>query len=117
MYKFRFQDLEIWKEAIDLSGPLFDIADDLHDKRRFSFADQLSRAVMSISNNIAEGSGSSFRKDFSNFLNFSKRSTFEVCNILIILRNRGFITEEVAEQYLKRLDTLSRKITNFRKTL
>jgi len=33
--KFRFQDLDIWKEAIELGGILFDIADSLEQKKLF----------------------------------------------------------------------------------
>jgi four helix bundle protein len=46
---------------------------------------------MSVSNNIAEGSGASSKKDFKNFLNFARRSAFENANILIILERRGLI--------------------------
>ena len=42
--KFRFQDFEIWKEAIDLGSILFDIADKLEDKKLFRFAEQLRGA-------------------------------------------------------------------------
>jgi hypothetical protein len=58
MAKFRFQDLEIWKEAIEIGNILFDKADKLEVKKLFRFAEQLRGAGMSISNNIAEGSGS-----------------------------------------------------------
>lgn len=56
--KFRFQDLEIWKLAIEIADQLFDIADELEKKHLFRFAEQLRGAGMSMSNNIAEGSGS-----------------------------------------------------------
>ena len=117
MYKFRFQDLEIWKEAIEVSDGLFDISDDLLEKKRFGFADQLTRATLSISNNIAEGSGSTSDKDFANFLRISKRSAFEVCNILIILNRRNLISEIAADQFLLKLDKLCRRITSFKNIL
>jgi hypothetical protein len=66
MAKFRFQDLEIWKEAIEIGNILFDIADKLEDKKLFRFAEQLRGAGMSISNNIAEGSGSHSKAEFTN---------------------------------------------------
>ena len=58
MVRFRFQDLEIWQMAIDIAEKLFDIADMLEDKKLYRFAEQLRGAGMSMSNNIAEGSGS-----------------------------------------------------------
>ena len=71
MAKFRFQDLEIWKEAIEIGNLLFDIADELEKKKLFRFAEQLRGAGMSISNNIAEGSGSSSKAEFRQFLNIA----------------------------------------------
>ena len=93
MARFRFEDLEIWKDAIDIAYRLLDIADMLDNKKMFGFANQLRNAAMSISNNIAEGSGSRSKKDFINFLNIAKRSTFENANILILLQKRNLVTQ------------------------
>lgn len=117
MADFRFEDLEIWNEAIELSDELFDIADAVERKRLFRFAEQLRGAGMSISNNIAEGSGSFSNKEFSQFLNFARRSTFECANILVILLRRKLITIELKEELFGKLASLSRRITSFRKTL
>lgn len=68
MTKFRFQDLEIWKFAIEIADELFDIADELERRRLYRFAEQLRAAGMSMSNNISEGSGSSSKKEFNQFL-------------------------------------------------
>ena len=89
MVKFRFQDLEIWQMAIDIAEKLLDIADMLEDKKLYRFAEQLRGAGMSMSNNIAEGSGSNSDKEFTNFLNIARRSTFENANSLILLRRRN----------------------------
>jgi len=115
--KFRFQDLEIWQMAIDIADELFDISEDLDKKRLYRFAEQLRGAGMSMSNNIAEGSGSYSEKDFANFLNIAKRSTFENANIIILLKRRNLITSEKENELLEKLDKLSRKIANFRKSL
>lgn len=114
---FRFEDFEIWQEAISISNDLFDISDELDNKRLYRFAEQLRGAALSISNNIAEGSGSFSDNEFANYLNMSRRSVFECANILIILRMRNLIKLEIKEQLFNRLDILSRKITNFRKSL
>ena len=103
--------------AIEIADELFDIADDLDKKRLYRFAEQLRGAGMSMSNNIAEGSGSSSKKEFKNFLNIAKRSTFENANILILLQKRELITKDTFNNLLDRLDHLCRKITNFQKTL
>ena len=117
MVKFRFQDLEIWQLAIQIADELFDVADELEKKRLYRFAEQLRAAGMSMSNNISEGSGSSFNKEFKQFLNVARRSTFENANILILLHRRRLITDESLERFLDRLDHLCRKITNFQSSM
>lgn len=117
MVKFRFQDLEIWQLAIEICDELFDIANDLENKKFFRFAEQLRGAAISSPNNIAEGSGSDSKKDFANFLNIAKRSTFENANMILILKRRNLISTETEIYLLEKLDKLSRKITSFKKTL
>ena len=115
--KFRFQDLKIWQLAIEIADRLFDIADDLEERRLYRFAEQLRGAGMSMSNNISEGSGSSSQKEFIQFLNTASRSTFDNANILIILERRNLVIQETMNTLLDELDKLCRQITNFQKTL
>jgi len=115
--KFRFQDLQIWQFAMEITDELLDIADLLEDKKMYRFSEQLRGATMSMTNNIAEGSGSNSNKDFCNFLNFAKRSTFENANILILLNRRNLIAEDKLNQLLEKLDKECRMIMNFKKTL
>ncbi len=117
MINFRFMNLEIWKISISLNDQLFDIADKLEESKKYRVAEQLRGASLSISNNIAEGSGSFSQKEFSHFLNISRRSVFEVVNILVIVYNRNIIDEATLNSFLESLDALSRKITNFRKSI
>ena len=117
MSKFRFQDLRIWQLAIEIADELFDIADALDKRGLHRFAEQLRGAGMSMSNNIAEGSGSSSKKEFKQFLNVARRSTFEDANILILLQRRDLITKESMDRLLNKLDSLCRQITSFQRSL
>ena len=117
MTKFRFQDLKIWQLAIEIASDLFDVADELEKRNLYRFADQLRGAGMSMSNNVAEGSGSSSKKEFKQFLNVARRSTFENANILILLKRKDLITEGCLERLLDKLDHLCRQITNFQSSL
>ncbi|MBC8206030.1 MAG: four helix bundle protein [Kiritimatiellaeota bacterium] len=117
MAKFRFQDLEIWQKAIEIGDRLLDIADDLESQKKFRFAEQLRGAALSISNNIAEGSGSDSDREFAQFLNFAKRSCFEDANMLIVFSRRKLITEDVRQKLFEALDEECRKIQNFKKKL
>ncbi len=115
MVHFRFMDLEIWQEAIELNDQLYDLAENLEKDKHFRMAEQLRAASLSISNNIAEGAGSFSNKDFANFLNFARRSVFETVNITVVANKRNFIHKAEFNEKLENMDKLSRKITNFRK--
>jgi four helix bundle protein len=117
MVKFRFQDLKIWQSSIQIADELFDLADELERKKLYRFAEQLRGAGMSLSNNIAEGSGSSSTKEFRLFLNVARRSAYEIANILILLQRRNILDETNLKRYLDQLDYLCRQITNFQRSL
>jgi four helix bundle protein len=113
MAKFRFMDLDIWKEAISLNNKFFDISEILEKDKQYRMSDQLRGASLSISNNIAEGSGASSSRDFAKFLNYSRRSIFECANIAYITFDRGYINGEELNKIHEELDILGRKITRF----
>jgi four helix bundle protein len=115
--KFRFQDLRVWQLAIQITQELFDIADELEKRKLYRFAEQLRGAGMSMSNNIAEGSGSSSKKEFKHYLDMARRSTFENANILILLQMRDLIKKETLEKLLDELDHLCMQIKNFQNSL
>ncbi len=74
-------------------------------------------AALSISNNIAEGSGASSKKEFSRFLDYAHRSVFENANILHLLNLRKYISDEQLNYFLEELNKLARKINSFQKYL
>jgi four helix bundle protein len=115
--KFRFMDLEIWRDAVAIAGRLFDLADELESRKLYRFAEQLRGSGLSMSNNIAEGSGSDSKREFCNYLNIARRSTFENANVLLVLEIRGLMQENTTTEMLQSLDHLCRKITNFQKSL
>jgi four helix bundle protein len=115
--KFRFMDLDIWQDAIEIAGTLFDVADRLERRRLYRFAEQLRGSGLSMSNNIAEGSGSNSKREFSNFLNIARRSTFENANVILVCEKRSLMEAQEVTDLLERLDHLCRKITNFQRSL
>ena len=72
---------------------------------------------MSITNNIAEGSGSASATDFANFLNIARRSVFEVANILMLLVRQGHFQAADTVSLIRELEEQSRMILAFRRTL
>ena len=70
----KFEDLEVWKEGINLAVRIYR---ELKDCRDFSLRDQMQRASVSIPSNIAEGYERNTNKDFIHFLYISKGSCSE----------------------------------------
>ncbi|HEY3391237.1 MAG TPA: four helix bundle protein [Lacipirellulaceae bacterium] len=114
---FRFEGLEIWKRAAVLANKLCNIADRMHEQRRFKFAQQLYSAALSMPNNIAEGSGSTSQAEFAHFLNIARRSIFENASMLIVFAKRGLTTDAEREVLLPELEELSRMVTAFSRSL
>src|SRR3972149_5198505 len=108
---FRFEDLEVWQRAADLAFRLGNVADGLEERRRYRFAEQLRAAGLSISNNIAEGSGSNSKSEFRNFLNFAHRSAFECANMLLVFQRQQLIHTEEVQPLLAELNETCRMIT------
>jgi four helix bundle protein len=114
---FRFETMQVWQRAADLSGPLFKLAEKLDERRYFRFAEQLRAATLSITNNIAEGSGSVSDTDFANFLNTARRSIFEVANMLIIFTREKYLAGDETGPLVPELAEQSRMLHSFRQTL
>jgi len=114
---FRFEKMEIWRRAADINLALFNLAEVLDGKKYFRFGEQVRAATLSITNNIAEGSGSHSDDDFSNFLKFSRRSVFEVANMLILFARKGYLNEAEINPLLAELQEPSKMILAFRRTL
>ena len=114
---FRFEDLEIWKEAIEYSNVIYSITKKFPKDELFSLTNQLHRSANSISANIAEGSGSSSDKDFSNYLSISIKSLYETVSHLFIARKQNYISDEDFRMLYQSAENLSKRIRAFKFTL
>jgi four helix bundle protein len=114
---WRFEDLEIWNNAVDLAVKFHRIADRLDKRRLYRYAKQLRAASLSLSNNIAEGSDSTHNQEFIQFLNITRRSLFEDASMLLVFERLGFLENTEVDELLWDCDEESRKITNFSRTL
>lgn len=114
---WRFEDLEIWNRAAELAVKFHRIAERLDRRRLYRYAEQLRAAGLSISNNIAEGSGSTHEQEFIQFLNITRRSLFEDASMLLIFEKLGLLEQNGADELLWNCDETSRKIMNFSRAL
>jgi four helix bundle protein len=117
MSAFRFQDLQIWQEACRLGDILDTLADELEVRRKYRYAEQLRAAALSVSNNIAEGSGSNSDKDFKHFLNIARRSVFENANMVLFLTRKKLLAPDQSNQLLEDHRVLAARIAKFSETI
>ena len=110
---WRFEDLEIWQVARDLAVQFHQLAAKLEGQKFYRYAEQLRSAGLSMPNNIAEGSGSLHPAEFRQFLNISRRSTFENASMLLVFESMNLITTDEVNPLLDTCDKLSRMITNY----
>lgn len=73
--------------------------------------------MLSITNNIAEGSGSVSNREFAQFLNIARRSVFEVVNMLVMFERHGLASTEQISPWLSELEAISKMLESFRKKL
>src|SRR6059058_1282793 len=83
---FRFEDLEICQIARGLAVKFHKLAEVLDQRRLYRYAEQLRAAGLSLTNNIAEGAGSTHAQEFKQYLNIARRSLFEDASMLMVLR-------------------------------
>ena len=85
------KDLRIWGESVKLIKKVYAIADKMPSSEEYNLKQQIKRAVVSGSLNIAEGRNRKTRKEFLNFMNISYASLCEVDAILDICKDLGYI--------------------------
>jgi four helix bundle protein len=110
---WRFEDLEIWQRACQLAVNFHQLAERLNERRLYRYSEQLRAAGLSLSNNIAEGSGSTHPQEFIQFLNIARRSLFENVSMLLVFEKLGVLASRETDKLLTDRDALSRKITAF----
>ncbi|GAA4413323.1 four helix bundle protein [Nibrella viscosa] len=84
----RFEDLIAWQKAQDLASLIYE---KFYGSREYGFKDQIFRASVSVSNNIAEGFERNTDTDFARFLHISKGSDAEVKSMLYLAKRLKFI--------------------------
>lgn len=104
-----FKKLLVWQKTLGLIKKTYQIAAGFPPEERYVLTSQIKRAVVSISNNIAEGCGRFTTKDFLHFLQMALGSTNEVENCIIICRELEYLSAESFED-LNGVNTEIRKM-------
>jgi four helix bundle protein len=105
-----FRDMKIWNQGIDLAVAAYEITRQLPKEEMYGLRSQITRAVVSIPSNIAEGCSRSSEKDFCRFLEISLGSAFEVETDLVIAEKLGYIKLESLQRYVSQLVSEQKQI-------
>ena len=93
----RFEDLDVWCRAKDLSVDIYRQTTKLRD---YGFRDQITRSGLSISSNIAEGYERQSIRECLNFLSYTKGSCGELRTQTQIGREIGYVSEQTADKWI-----------------
>jgi four helix bundle protein len=114
MFMYAFERLETWNLSIDLTVRIYEYTDQFPPKEQYGLSQQVRRAAVSISSNLAEGSGRISKKDQAHFFNIAYSSLMEVLNQLIIANKIGYLEAERLASMRARIEMLSKKIAALR---
>jgi four helix bundle protein len=112
-----FEDLDIWKRAIDLYVEVYEASKGPGFKFELGIRDQLIRATLSVSNNIAEGFEYENNLQFIRFLRYAKGSAGEVRSMLHAFHRTKQINDLTHQQLVERVLIISKSIKSFLKYL
>jgi four helix bundle protein len=108
---FMFEKLEVYHRAIDLAEKIDGVTEGFAGKGNYHLVDQLRRASVSISLNIAEGNGRWHVRDRRNFFWIARGSAFECVPLVELCRRKKLMTEETCQELRVELEIISKMLT------
>jgi four helix bundle protein len=109
--RFNFEKLETWHEAIAFADIVYQLTCNFPAEERFGLTNQMRRAAVSISSNLAEGCSRSSKIDYTRFVEIATGSVFEVVSQATIGRNQGFLNQGEYEQVYDAAEKQSRMLS------
>ena len=89
-----FRNYKVWQDAVEYSSMIYQQTDQMPWFEKKGLCDQLQRAAVSISSNIAEGSAKPSNVEFAHYLDTALGSAYEVETQLLIANKIGYIKNE-----------------------
>jgi four helix bundle protein len=114
---FNFEKLDVWQKAIDIGDLIYTETRAFPAEEWFGLTNQLRRASVSVSSNIAEGSSRSSKNDFARFAEIAAGSVFEAVSQALIARRQSFLREDQFRKIYTEAEELSRMLSGLRKSL
>jgi four helix bundle protein len=107
---FPFEKLEVWQLSIELAQEVLNLLATIPNHKHFRLINQMEAAVASISQNISEGKGRQYKKEFVQFLYISEGSLFEVITLTEIFKRIGLFNNTEAQEIRKHCEIIDRKL-------
>jgi four helix bundle protein len=114
---FNFEKLDVWQEAIQFADLVYELTGNFPDEERFGLTNQMRRAAVSVSSNIAEGSSRVSRTDFSRFVEIATGSLFEVVSQTTIALRRKMISQNDYNRIYVAAEKQSKMLSGLRRSL
>jgi four helix bundle protein len=114
---FNFEKLEVRQKAIAFAELIYTETQAFPTEERFGLTNQIRRAAVSISSNIAEGSSRSSKNDFARFAEIAAGSVFEAVSQAFVARRQSFLSEDQFRNVYTAAEELSRMLSGLRKSL
>jgi len=110
MTTFSFEKLVVWKDACELSKRVYIITDTFPSKEKYGLISQLRRSSVSISSNIAEGSGRRSARDKARFYEYAYSSLMEVYSQMNLSNQLGYIHDNSLSHFRVSCQKLATKL-------
>lgn len=106
-----FREYKVWQDAVACATLVYETTAQLPWFEKKGLCDQLQRAVVSISSNIAEGAGRPSDADFAHFLDQALGSANEVETQLLISKNLHYITDMQYDNLIHCVDEIQKQLS------
>jgi four helix bundle protein len=114
---FNFEKLEVWQKSVAFAGLVYELTRTFPGEERFGLTNQMRRAAISISSNVAEGCSRSSKPDFQRFVEIATGSTFEVVSQARIACRQGWLGEESHDRLYTDALEIVRMLSGLRSSL
>ena len=109
-YVFPFEKLDVWQLAVDLADYVLEPLEDFPPNRRLRLVGQMEAAATSPAQNIAEGKGRQYKKEFIQYLHIAQGSLYEVVTLNEVFRRRKLFSQNEAQEVRNRCEQIDRKL-------
>ena len=112
--KFAFEDLIVWQKSVTMVKDIYKLSNTFPKDEKYGIVSQIRRSALSVSSNLAEGSGKMTTKDKANYTSIAFGSLMETMNLLIISKEVEFIDSKILDKFRTQIAEIARMLTSLR---